>query len=193
MNSALSLFLLFVVISYLAIWRMLKALNSRKIELEQQVQEKAELLAYAQANERKATEQVAQVNRSKKQLLAKINHDIRTPLNGILGMVSLLDNTSLNPEQKEYNDTIRNCSENLLATVNDIFQGDDMAVTNTKSDKEHLPDGSGFGGQDIASELTCSAQKLSVDFAQHHPLKILIAEDNRVNQKMVVKVLTKLG
>ncbi|MFD2163500.1 response regulator [Paradesertivirga mongoliensis] len=38
-----------------------------------------------------------------------------------------------------------------------------------------------------------SKQKLSVDFAKENPLKILIAEDDAMNQKMVIKVLNKLG
>ncbi|MGI4730052.1 MAG: response regulator, partial [Janthinobacterium lividum] len=36
-------------------------------------------------------------------------------------------------------------------------------------------------------------QKLSVDFAKSYPLNILIAEDDKMNQKLVTKVLNKLG
>src|SRR6202011_3486030 len=52
------------------------------------------------------------------QFLASLNHEIRTPLSGILGMTDLLLETSLSDEQKEYVGATRLCAENLLAILN---------------------------------------------------------------------------
>jgi signal transduction histidine kinase/CheY-like chemotaxis protein len=59
--------------------------------------------------------------RTKSFFLTNMSHEVRTPMNGIMGMTSLLDHTSLTKEQREYMDTIRSCSETLLATINNIL------------------------------------------------------------------------
>lgn len=53
--------------------------------------------------------------------LANISHEVRTPLNGIIGMLTLLEDTTLNSEQKDYIDMTRECSFNLMTIVNDIL------------------------------------------------------------------------
>ena len=54
----------------------------------------------------------------KGQFLASLNHEIRTPLSGILGMTDLLLETRLDDEQKEYVNSTRVCAENLLEILN---------------------------------------------------------------------------
>jgi CheY-like chemotaxis protein len=52
------------------------------------------------------------------EFLASLNHEIRTPLSGILGMTDLLLETSLTEDQREYADATRVCAENLLEILN---------------------------------------------------------------------------
>jgi CheY-like chemotaxis protein len=49
-----------------------------------------------------------------------------------------------------------------------------------------------LGGKPVIAEQNLTP-KLSVDFSRQHPLRILIAEDNVVNQKLTERVLNKLG
>jgi CheY-like chemotaxis protein len=52
------------------------------------------------------------------QFLASLNHEIRTPLSGILGMTDLLLETPLTEDQREYVGATRLCAENLLEILN---------------------------------------------------------------------------
>jgi CheY-like chemotaxis protein/anti-sigma regulatory factor (Ser/Thr protein kinase) len=50
--------------------------------------------------------------------LASLNHEVRTPLSGILGMTDLLLETRLDEEQRDYVQSARICAENLLELLN---------------------------------------------------------------------------
>ena len=59
-----------------------------------------------------------EVTRLKGQFLASLNHEIRTPLSGIVGMTDLMLETSLDEEQREYVTATKLCAENLLEVLN---------------------------------------------------------------------------
>jgi len=59
--------------------------------------------------------------RTKSLFLANMSHEIRTPMNGITGMSSLLGQTALTREQRGYIDTIRSCTDTLLAVINNLL------------------------------------------------------------------------
>src|SRR6202140_1197551 len=50
--------------------------------------------------------------------LASLNHEIRTPLSGIMGMADLLLETNLDEEQREYVNAARLCAEDLFEMLN---------------------------------------------------------------------------
>ncbi len=77
-----------------------------------------------------ARQAAEQASRSKTQFLANMSHDIRTPMNGIIGMLNIADRYVDNPDEvKKYHQKIRMASEYLLALINDVL---DMRKMNQK-------------------------------------------------------------
>jgi CheY-like chemotaxis protein len=64
----------------------------------------------------------------REEFLSKINQEIRSPLNGIVGMSDLLLNTALNEEQGGFVEMLRGCTKSLLALLNDLL---DFSKANT--------------------------------------------------------------
>ncbi|MDB6132491.1 MAG: sensory box histidine kinase/response regulator [Verrucomicrobiales bacterium] len=60
-------------------------------------------------------------SQAKSDFLASMSHEIRCPMNGVLGMTGLLLATELNPEQRDFAETIRRSGELLLTIINDIL------------------------------------------------------------------------
>lgn len=60
-------------------------------------------------------------SRLKSQFMANMSHEICTPMNGIIGMTSLLLDTQLSLEQRDYVDAIRVSGDTLLNIINDIL------------------------------------------------------------------------
>jgi signal transduction histidine kinase len=59
-----------------------------------------------------------QLDQVKGAFLASLNHEIRTPLSGIVGMLDLLHETSLDEDQRDYLSAARMCTESLLELLN---------------------------------------------------------------------------
>ncbi|PXW51351.1 ATP-binding protein [Chelatococcus asaccharovorans] len=60
-------------------------------------------------------------NVAKSRFLATVSHEVRTPLNGILGMADLLGETQLDPEQATYVRAIRTSGDVLLSLIDEIL------------------------------------------------------------------------
>jgi len=68
-----------------------------------------------------ATQLAEAANQAKSRFLANISHELRTPMNGILGMTELALETNLSNEQRGLLDTARNSALSLLQLINDVL------------------------------------------------------------------------
>ena len=60
-------------------------------------------------------------SRAKSEFLSSMSHEMRTPMNAILGMAELLEETTLDPQQGEYLQLMRSNGDVLLRLINDIL------------------------------------------------------------------------
>jgi len=77
----------------------------------------AHLIAELQA----ARDKADAANQAKSNFLGIISHELRTPMNGVLGAAQLLSASRLEQSQRDYLSIIRNSGDNLLSLLNDIL------------------------------------------------------------------------
>ncbi|NAW11168.1 histidine kinase dimerization/phospho-acceptor domain-containing protein, partial [Salmonella sp. gx-h1] len=67
------------------------------------------------------TKEATAPNAPAQQFLRLMSHEMRTPLNGVLGMIGLLERTTLDGAQRAYAENARQSAEHLLGLVNDLL------------------------------------------------------------------------
>ena len=108
------IFLYFLMFSIFWFWTYRTNLTHRKLEREKDEKYKEELLIAAKKAEA--------ANRAKTEFLQRMSHDLRTPINGICGMVNMADHYADDIEkQKEYRTKVKEASNLLLELVNDVL------------------------------------------------------------------------
>lgn len=107
-------FLYFLMFSIFWFWIYRTNQENRKQEQEKDEKYKAELLIAAKKAEA--------ANRAKTEFLQRMSHDIRTPINGICGMVEIADHYADDIEkQTEYREKVKMTSHLLLEMLNDVL------------------------------------------------------------------------
>ena len=144
-------------------------------------------LALAEAAaEAKVMAQVAnEANEAKDRFLANVSHEVRTPLNAVIGFSGLLVDSELTPEQREHATTLNRAARSLLTVINDIL---DLS----KIDAGHLvlhpaPCDLRVMVREVVTTLAFEAQRknltLTDEVAPEVPVRVRV-DENRLRQAL---------
>ena len=111
---------------------------------------------------------------AKTKFLSMMSHEIKTPMNGIMGMISLLKDTELNKTQSEYVNTMQYSTDSLLKLVDNILEfsklesGEVSTVFSTFNLREMVSEVQG-----LLFPISIQKKiKFEVNFEDHVPLKM---------------------
>lgn len=125
-------------------------------------QEKAELEAESKRVLAQANKHLEDSNKLKGEFIATISHEVRTPMNGVLGSAQLLADTALNSRQANYVNTINGSAQGLLDILNNIL--DYSKIEAGKLDFEHVEFDLEKVVDECASLFAAQSEQSGVDF-----------------------------
>ncbi len=108
-----------------------------------------------------ALQQAQTAARAKSSFLAMITHELRTPMNGVIGMASLLLETPLTEEQRSFTNTIQQCGEAQLSLINDVLECSKIEAG--KLELEHLDFYLRTTVEDVLSQFAERAQRKGLE------------------------------
>ena len=140
--------ILMALVSYILLVMILQVLRRRSVQEMEQQKKEQEKKYQAQLEEQNRKLEIAlqhegAANRAKREFLFNMSHDIRTPMNAIIGFTSLAATHIDNKEQVlDYLKKISTSSQHLLSLINDVLDMSRIESGKVKIDEKavHLPD-----------------------------------------------------
>jgi CheY-like chemotaxis protein len=124
--------------------------------------------------------ETADTNSSKARLIAQLSHEMRTPLNGVVGMLDLLEDTELTIKQKEYLSHARTAANSMISMIDRVLD-----VTPYDAQTEIML----ASGEKLVSRIQNKPGKRDT----HRCFKVLLADDSKVTRKVFTHLLEKNG
>lgn len=134
---------------------------------------------------------MGEANRVRSETLARVTHDIRTPISAILGVADLLEDTHLNHNQREYLHTLQRSSHELLQLLEEAGQAARYQDSGSELDPEptdlaELIESTLTGFRNMTAEY---GVELISDIAPKLPPRVL-ADPSRLKQLLTHAVIS---
>ena len=121
-------------------------------------------------------ERVRWANSAKSEFLSHMSHDLRTPINGILGMLAIMERSQDDPErQRECRKKIRVSTEHLLSLVNNVLQVSKLESGRPAAAEEPF---------DLLEILDDCAAMLSIQ-AEEEGIRLVVEKDGLQHGRLV--------
>ena len=162
------IFVYCLIFSIFWFWGYRIDLMHRKQELEKEEKYKKELLI--------AAKEAEAANRAKTEFLQRMSHDIRTPINGICGMIDIADHYADDMEkQTEYREKVKSASHLLLEMLNDVLD-----MSKLESDEvmlEEIP----FNLSSICEEVLVVVEQMAAE----QNIRIMREEKDIIHRNLI--------
>lgn len=168
---------------------MLRHLEARDRELQKHQDDLEQTVAARTLELREAKERAESANRFKTEFVATMSHEVRTPMNGVLGMTELALDTDLTAQQRDYLETIKRSSEALITVIDDVM--DLSKIEAGRVELQHVPFELAAFVHDALNAVSVRAHQKELDLVwdQDGSLPVMVTTDPARLRQVVVNLL----
>jgi signal transduction histidine kinase/DNA-binding response OmpR family regulator len=168
---------------------MLQKLEARDAALQRHQDELEQTVTSRTAELRDAKERAESANRFKTEFVATMSHEVRTPMNGVVGMTDLALDTDLSLQQRDYLETIKRSSEAVITVIDDVM--DLSKIEAGKVDLQEGPFDLAAVVHDAAASVAVRAHQKDLDLVwdQDVALPAMVTADPARLRQVLVNLL----